>query len=680
MENYDVNTAEKILYRIYDKEDNKCKGEIVFEDTGLRIDDFSMCFADNGGVQVFMPKAYVTTWPHGELVSWKEVREQFKKLFLGEYGQKKEAPTEETEENRDIKVELSDLKKDGYCYVTITFYDGTVVRGFRVGRASTGGIQVCFPKDTQSTFWRYNRYISWKKMQAIIKDKYLETISFGTKKAKDKVVNFVGVSVSFHSVDTNGTCFANCHFKKENIRINNIPMRFDSKEITVDVPEGIEEETLLSVPWEELKRFLATKLEKFFRAMKLDFKTLKEADSMNSNEFWLNGSKGTVDVSKDAEKTAADFDWRLILGEHNANSNVSPLVFVPNTVLRLEEYIEKHELIKSEKKGSKKNIDINVNIPLDSLISALTQNDFIGPFELDVLTWISRLRYVTTAMLMDLYVSGYIAPSWRKITKDKFSTIINRMQKYNLVNVTRFASFNDASQVFDSKAVNRVYTLGKNGNALLRQLGRESSYSAFDIYQDGNVVKSYMAANQHLVRWLASYPSYIKNNYETNHVVYALGSKKTGARLSGLVRCGNGTVIIESVRRSDRWTYDESSAFLRDKLTRIITLISDCDNLYRRSVFGGSEVKYELTENPVICYTCEDEEHIKEIWNIIKPVAVENPDQRIWFTHDLNVYNDNAEGKRYVEFSADDVCSVVEVNSLLGLGKERDYAFLYDKE
>lgn len=674
MENYDVGIGEKISYRIYDKENNKCKGEIVFEDIGLRIDGFSLCFADNGGVQVFMPKAYGTTWPHRELISWAEVREKLKKLFVEEIDRKEEA-----DEEHEIKVELSELKKDGYCYVTITFYDGTVVKGFRVGRASNGGIQVCFPKNTRSTFWRYDRYVSWKKMQAIIKEKYMESNSFGVKKVKDKAINFIDVSVKFHSVDTNGSCFANCHLKKENVRINNILMRFDSEEITVDMPEDIEEKIHIAVPMEELKSFLIGKLEKFFSAMKLDFKKLKDIDSTNSNEFWLSGVKGTVDVLKDVEKTAVDFDWRLILGEHNANSNVSPLAFVPNTVLRLEEYIEKHELIKSEKKSGKKRVDFNSSIPLDSLISALTQNDFISSFELDVLTWINRLRYVTTAMLMDLYVSGYIAPSWRKITKDKFSVIINRMQKYNLVNVTRFASFNDASQAFDSKAISRVYTLGKNGNVLLRQLGREGSYSAFDIYQDGNVVKNYMAANQHLVRWLAAYPSYINNNYETNHIVYALGSKKTGARLGALVRCGSGTVIIEAVRRSDRWTYDESSAFLRDKLTRIISLVSDFDNLYHRSIFGGSEKKYELSENPVICYTCEDEEHVKEIWNIIKPVAVENPTQKIWFTHDLNVYNDSAEGKRYVEFSADDVCSVVDVNSLFGLGKERDYAFLYDK-
>ena len=63
---------------------------------------------------------------------------------------------------------------------------------------------------------------------------------------------------------------------------------------------------------------------------------------------------------------------------------------------------------------------------------------------------------------------------------------------------------------------------------------------------------------------------------------------------------------------------------------------------------------------------------------MIKPIALESPAQKIWFTHDLNIYNDRAEGKRYVEFSEDDTYSIVDIHKLFDLGKERDYDFLYN--
>ena len=136
--------------------------------------------------------------------------------------------------------------------------------------------------------------------------------------------------------------------------------------------------------------------------------------------------------------------------------------------------------------------------------------------------------------------------------------------------------------------------------------------------------------------------------------------------------------MIEPVRRTDRWSYDESKSLIKDKLTRILTLISNSDDLQHHSVYGGASVKVELNKDPIICYTCEDEAHMREVWGMIKPIALESPAQKIWFTQDLNIYNDRAEGKRYVEFSEDVTYSIVDIHKLFDLGKERDYDFLYN--
>lgn len=670
-ENTFKQAEKKIEFIIYDKEDMKCKGKFIVVDTKFTIDDFTIFIVDNGGIQVFMPKNFMTIWPYSNIISWKDVQQQFKNVVKQAYSETSPELAKIWTEAQQIEIQLSALQNDKSCFATVRFFDGKTVNGFIIKPTHTENLQILMPKGFGSV-WRLDKYISWRDMQIMLKNKYNNLYPNKKKPNKPKAHNIGNITVKFHDIDKNGTCLANCIFKNENIQINNFIIHFKDNPFTVDMPSDLDEWIIKSVPFEVFKIFLIEKLHSFFKKMNINPNRIQELNDTKNNEFWINKGEHIMQATNDTEKSTTNLDWRRVLGEHNSISGVSPLVFVPNTVLRVEQYIEKHEQIKSNKKTLSNN-----NIPVDLLVSALTQNDFISDFELDVLTWINRLRYVTTTMLMDLYISGYIAPTSRKITKDKFAKTVNRMQKYNLVSVTRFASFDDVSQIFDSKSANRIYTLEKNGFLILKELGRDAEYIALDKYQDGNIVKGYMAANQHLIRWLSAYPSYIKNNYETNHVVRSIGSKKIGARLGGLVRCGENTVIIEAVRRTDRWTYDENCQFSRDKLTRIIKLIEDHDNLYHRSTLGGSEVKYELGENPIICYTCEDEEHMHEIWSIIKPIAIANPNQRIWFTHDLNIYNDSAEGMRYVEFSEDDTYKIVDVQKLFNLGKEREYDFLY---
>lgn len=675
MSEIDATIIDNVFVELYNKGINKCNGRLILKGVDLTIEDFIIAIADNGGIQVFMPKDFGTTWPHAEIISWKEVRLKFKTAFEKEYNIAEMLKLKQNKQEKVI-IEIENIRSDNTCDATAKFSDGTVISGFSVIPANNGGLQIFMPK-AFGTSWPFDGMISWEEMRSIIKKQYILMLKNEETSTEIKKTTRHDFSLKFHGLNNKGTCFANCHFKTEDITINNFILRFSNIQMSVDMPNGINEWQIKSISWDDFKVFVIEKFKKFVNKMGIDLQAFQDEGNANTDEIWAI-KKRNIEISLDKSETPVIVDWRKLLGAHNSLSGISPLAFVPNTVLRLEEYIERYELLKEEKRTKKGASNYKSNIPIDFLISALKQNDFIGPFELDVLTWINKLRYVTTSMLMDLYISGYIAPTWRKITKDKFSTIINRMQKYNLVNVTRFASLDDTGRSFESKAVSRIYTLGKNGNILLRQLGRESMYNAFDIYQDGNVVKGYMAANQHLVRWLSSFPAYVKNNYDTTQVIHSFGTKKIGARIYGVVKCGRGTIIIEPVRRTDRWSFDESNSFLKDKLTRIITLISNIDELYHRSVYWGSSVKFELNENPIICYTCEDEAHMKEVWEMIKPIALENPTQKIWFTHDLNIYNDSAEGKRYVEFSEDDTYSIVDMHKLFDLGKERDYDFLYN--
>ena len=73
---------------------------------------------------------------------------------------------------------------------------------------------------------------------------------------------------------------------------------------------------------------------------------------------------------------------------------------------------------------------------LFTLVSALNKGSLggIGPFEINILEWIAKLRYVTSTMLIDLIKAGYVSFGWRsEVTQAKLSKIINRMSNYGLI-------------------------------------------------------------------------------------------------------------------------------------------------------------------------------------------------------------------------------------------------------
>ena len=192
---------------------------------------------------------------------------------------------------------------------------------------------------------------------------------------------------------------------------------------------------------------------------------------MSDNEQMITASKVAIENAASADgfkQSAYPVINRISRGGH------SPFRFVPNSMLRLERLIPNSEEGSEGKKGKNTNMQEPFKtLPLTALVSAMNVGEtLIGPFEIDVLTWINKLRYMTTSMIMDLYVSGYISPSWRKINKDKFASVAKRLDKYGLIDVTKFVSMNEDHFAVESKGASRIYTLGANGNTLLNQMGR----------------------------------------------------------------------------------------------------------------------------------------------------------------------------------------------------------------
>lgn len=317
----------------------------------------------------------------------------------------------------------------------------------------------------------------------------------------------------------------------------------------------------------------------------------------------------------------------------------SPFRYVPRTVLRLESVVKPDKVVQRRR--------------MDDLVRALNQGERggIGPFEIDVLDWVNKLRYVTTEMIMDLYEGGYLLSGWRSVKKDKLPDIFNRLEKYQLVNLSRFTSVDENGCVNSSEySSGRIVSLDRQGSNVLNELGIRASFNPFDIYQNGNTVKGYLATNQWLVYWLKNHPEEVKNNYATARVLFLLTTERNGARIYATVTCSGKTMLAEPLRRCDEFMKDQNQKEVFNKLERLVNILDNPNDIYCEM----EAVHFE--GRPIITYVCEDEAHIGEAWEMLREETKKYPQQEIWLTSDLRIYNDTLqEEEKFVRCKAGEI-------------------------
>ena len=74
-------------------------------------------------------------------------------------------------------------------------------------------------------------------------------------------------------------------------------------------------------------------------------------------------------------------------------------------------------------------------------------------------------------------------------------------------------------------------------------------------------------------------------------------------------------------------------------------------------------------QRPIIVLICEDDDHIREIWESIQPVLPKINGQEIWFSSDLRIFNYNKRGERFLHF-VDGVPQLVNLKQVLGVDDE----------
>lgn len=331
------------------------------------------------------------------------------------------------------------------------------------------------------------------------------------------------------------------------------------------------------------------------------------------------------------------------------NADESPFRFVPQSVLRKINGDSEQDRRMTEK-----------------LVDALTKGPNgggIGPFEIMIVSWVQKLRYTTKMMVLDLIRGGYISRGWRdKVSKDKVKDVIDRLERFNLVDISRFVAVDENGVRLDNRQSNeRILTLGKLGNVMLHEMGNSASrFYPFDVFQDGNTVKRYLAANQWLVYWLVHFPEAIGNDYRATEVVYRRGSELKGARLYATVTCNECVMAAEPLRRVEAFEEESDRIWMKEKLNRFLEMFSHLDELY----CGDEKLSYK--KRPVIVYVCEDDEHIRDVADVLADMSEKHPEQEIWYTSDQRIFNYNQIGQRFVRMKNGEM-NLIDLKEYIGL-------------
>ncbi len=298
---------------------------------------------------------------------------------------------------------------------------------------------------------------------------------------------------------------------------------------------------------------------------------------------------------------------------------------------------------------------------LNDLRTAMMEQN-IQNFEIDLLSLLEQFTYLTRNMIVDLFASGYIAQGNRNISRNVLDNIIKRLNKYDLTSVLQIINEEN-----ERAASLQIYCMGINGNLLLKEMYRKHHYNIFELFQDVNVVKNKLAINQWMVYWLSNFPEQIHNNYIVTKIIRSLGSEKSGIRLYAAFEHNSKMVIGEGIRRVSDYDKEIKYKEIKEKHLRFMGLFDDSSKLFMMD--GYRTVPFETAQEVILCYVCEDQEHMYEIYELLKDQLEQYPNRKVWFTYDLKLYNYSEVGKRFM-YVVDHEWHVVNLKAELNLEHE----------
>lgn len=312
------------------------------------------------------------------------------------------------------------------------------------------------------------------------------------------------------------------------------------------------------------------------------------------------------DDSKDNKKEFDKFG-RIKNPENN------PLEYYPNTELRIIG-------------GEKRKVIINYTYNM------INRGHFTY-FHMDILKWIGILRYAKSSNLIQLNARGYIGESF---SAKRVKSSIDTLYKCGLVNRSKAVTVDENTGNILNTAGWQILTLDRMGVNLLKSVyGNEYKIDNYALLRDYTTIRSNLSTNQWLIYWLTQYPEHVKNNYRLDRIIYKKSIEFVGAKIDAYVNIKGHELVAESVRKNDLLIDKMEIGNLRFKLERLIDLFDNLDQLYSKY----ESVKFE--ERPIIMLIFESFDHMKEIYENIKDILDNNPSQKVYFTTDIKMYNDD---------------------------------------
>ena len=632
-------------------EKNNCLADIILRDSGVEISGFKVMPGLGGGIMVHMPSWMHTRWSYTE-VQWSEVRQIVAREYLSAISGKEHSNESNSTSNRaQICTFYSSVVKNEAIVEAVINSSNELIRDILLVHTKDKDIiQVFMPKE-MNYYWD-KACIEWDLLVDIIISEYKKQV-LGECESFDSVSDTA--RIEFCNIREVTTCMVDIKLPHK----KNIIKGFRVKKIKGD------DKTIISTPkwmgrwndnrlsWYDLCTLITDEFSKYTeeqgevldsRPVSNDMLGVSESNVPSSEKVTLTGQTHKQQTKEKNE-----------LGRIK-NAESSSFVFYPRTVLR--------SIDSMDGKGT------DSKRKLFDLVSALNKGSLggIGPFEINILEWIAKLRYVSSTMLVDLIKAGYVSFGWRSdVTQAKLGKIISRMADYDLITLTRFMTVNDDGNLDDGNySVMRIITLGRNGSILLHELGKNTTrYNAFDIFQDGNTVKRFLTSNQWLVYWLKTYKDEIGEEYETSCIIHLKGAEYVGARIYATVTINDCTMVAEPVRRVEEFEIESNKQWLREKIERLSLMFDNLDQLYH----GKDEISFP--QRPIIVLICEDDGHILEVWESIKPILPEIDNQEIWFSSDLRIFNYNKKGKRFLRIN-NNVPQPVDLKQILGIDNEAE--------
>ena len=583
---------ESIIVDLHAFEGNgNCVADITLPWSGRIITGFSVIGMPKGGVKVCMPSWMNGTWKCVD-IKWKEAKASIIKRYEETIGIKLQENKEDSSSMPLFSFYKEKNKKESL--VDVKLLSGTIFSDIYFSQTLDENeyINICMPRSINNN-WE-NDEIEWEQLVSVIKEEYFRQF------LKSDLSEHAEITVDFKGFRNVLSCLLDISFPHKLNVVVGFKVTKIGDDIFVNPPKWMDRWADSHYPWHVLEQLIKNAFNKEYCTN--SSVTHKESSDSKANEVIVRNHMGRVE---NAEKSAFSF--------------------YPQTVLRLE-----------ESKSNKKRL-------LD-LVVALSKGD-LSHFEISIVFWIAKLRYVTNPMLLDLISSGYISAEWKNdITAKKLNNILERLRNYDLIEATRFVSVDDAGNQLNGKtSVFKIYTLGRSGGEMLRALDKKSArYDPFDVYQDGNTVKMILSANQWLIYFLKTYGYKVLDKYDVCNIIRQRGFQSLAAKIYARITLDDVIMIAQPIRRVEDFETLSNNEWLKEKLVRMTSMFNHLDQLYK-----GNE-KITFLHRPTIVIICEDDLHITEIINFLSEVIQENLQQTFWFTTDLRIFNKSYEGQRFI--------------------------------